>query len=345
MGAESIEHFRLALTSTVRLDPGPATAAQLVRQVSGYLELAPAPGFVLAPGDALEIADLSVDHTPHHANDGPTSAFVVLEDGATIDVHVEPMTAPPSTAGMKREQRASARGFVGGPALVPWPAVVNASFGPHGSASGRVRSAARLRSGSDDTGEVWRAVARAERRLHPDGPWVLGVGDDNGAGVWSVSTTTSASAPGHYEVDFDGSTGEAVVTAGDTAGFRYGFVTIAQLLRDRSPKQVRIVDGPAYEWRGLHVDLARQFFPASDVERIIDLAAWRKLNRLHLHLTDDEAWRVPIDGYPDLTSIGGWRGHGLPIPPLLGSTAAASGGAIRPTRSADGSSAPASSAS
>ena len=169
-------------------------------------------------------------------------------------------------------------------------------------------------------------MARAERRLHPDGPWVLGVGDDNGAGVWSVSTTTSASAPGHYEVDFDGSTGEAVVTAGDTAGFRYGFVTIAQLLRDRSPKQVRIVDGPAYEWRGLHVDLARQFFPASDVERIIDLAAWRKLNRLHLHLTDDEAWRVPIDGYPDLTSIGGWRGHGLPIPPLLGSTAAASGG-------------------
>ena len=89
---------------------------------------------------------------------------------------------------------------------------------------------------------------------------------------------------------------------------------------------MRIVDGPAYEWRGLHVDLARQFFPASDVERIIDLAAWRKLNRLHLHLTDDEAWRVPIDGYPELTTVGAWRGHGLPIPPLLGSPAAATGG-------------------
>ncbi len=89
---------------------------------------------------------------------------------------------------------------------------------------------------------------------------------------------------------------------------------------------MRIVDGPTYEWRGLHVDLARQFFPASDVERLIDLAAWRKLDRLHLHLTDDEAWRVPIDGYPELTTVGAWRGHGLPIPPLLGSPAAATGG-------------------
>ncbi len=325
-GAVPVERFRLALTSTVRLDPGPDTGAQLVRQVSGYLELAPATGFVLAPGDALEITDLSVDHTTHHANDGPASAFVILEDGTTIDVHVEPMTAPPSTTGVKHERRALVRTTDDAPALVPWPAALAGSFGRHGSVSAGVRSAARLRSGSNEVGDVWRAVARAERRLHPEGPWVLGIGDDTGAGAWSVSAVTGAVAPGHYEVEIDDSAAEAVVTAGDAAGFRHGFVTIAQLLRDRSPKHVRIADGPAYEWRGLHVDLARQFFPASDVERIIDLAAWRKLNRLHLHLTDDEAWRVPIDGYPELTTVGAWRGHGLPIPPLLGSPAAATGG-------------------
>ena len=89
---------------------------------------------------------------------------------------------------------------------------------------------------------------------------------------------------------------------------------------------MQIVDGPTFVWRGMHVDLARQFMAPHLVERIIDLAAWRKLDRLHLHLTDDEAWRVPIDGYPELTGIGAWRGHGLPIPPLLGSPAAASGG-------------------
>jgi hexosaminidase len=218
------------------------------------------------------------------------------------------------------------RGIAADPALVPWPAAIEGSLGRDGSESARVRSAARLASGSDDVGDVWRAVARAERRLHPDGPWALGVGDDTGAGAWSVTTAAAAVPPGHYELNLDDDTAEVLVVASDAAGFRHGFVTIAQLLRDRSPTHVRIVDGPTYEWRGLHVDLARQFFPASTVERLIDLAAWRKLDRLHLHLTDDEAWRVPVEGYPELTTIGAWRGHGLPIPPLLGSAAAATGG-------------------
>ena len=71
---------------------------------------------------------------------------------------------------------------------------------------------------------------------------------------------------------------------------------------------------PVHEWRGLHVDLARQFLPAVDVEWLIDVAAWQRLNRLHLHLTDDEAWRVPIAAYPALTEVGAWRGHGLADP-------------------------------
>jgi hexosaminidase len=188
-----------------------------------------------------------------------------------------------------------------------------------------VRSSARLRSGSNEVGDVWRAVARAERRLHPAGPWALDVGDEAGAS-WSVSAVPAPVAPGQYELTADDSDAEMVVAASDVAGFRHGFVTLAQLLRTSSPARMRIADGPAYEWRGLHVDLARQFFAASDVGRLVDLAAWRKLDRLHLHLTDDEAWRVPIDGYPELTDVGAWRGHGLAIPPLLGSPAAATGG-------------------
>ncbi len=84
---------------------------------------------------------------------------------------------------------------------------------------------------------------------------------------------------------------------------------------------------PRHEWRGLHVDLARQFLPAADVGWLIDVAAWHGLNRLHLHLTDDEGWRVPVDGYPALTEVGAWRGDGLPIPPLLGSGSEPYGGA------------------
>ena len=82
-----------------------------------------------------------------------------------------------------------------------------------------------------------------------------------------------------------------------------------------------------HDWRGLHVDLARQFLPAVDVEWLVDVAAWHGLNRLHLHLTDDEAWRFPVPGYERLTDVGAWRGHGLAVPALLGSGAAPYGGA------------------
>ena len=86
------------------------------------------------------------------------------------------------------------------------------------------------------------------------------------------------------------------------------------------------VSAAAHGWRGLHVDLARQFLPPADVEWLIDVAAWHGLNRLHLHLTDDEAWRFPVDGYPALTAVGAWRGAGLAVPPLLGSGAEPYGG-------------------
>ncbi|HEU4840462.1 MAG TPA: family 20 glycosylhydrolase, partial [Ilumatobacteraceae bacterium] len=64
-----------------------------------------------------------------------------------------------------------------------------------------------------------------------------------------------------------------------------------------------------------------------DVEWLVDVAAWHGLNRLHLHLTDDEAWRFPVPGYERLTAVGAWRGHGLAVPALLGSGAAPYGGA------------------
>ncbi len=326
-GAGPVTQFRLALTCVLQLDPDPEGDVRLVRRVAGYHELAPAPGFVLGPGDELAITGLAVGHIPHHANDGPASAFVVLEDGSTLDVDIEPMTTPEQTPGAPPGRGESVHRLCPGPALVPWPAAIDLSGGqfPSGSPAGRSPASATLRSGSNEAGDVWRAVASAERRLYPDGPWAL-ADDAADAGAWSVEAVPAALPSGHYEVTTDAATAGVIVAASDAAGFRHGFVTVAQLLRSGSPDRVRIVDGPTYEWRGIHVDLARQFFAASDVERLVDLAAWRKLDRLHLHLTDDEAWRVPIEGYPELTGVGAWRGHGLPIPPLLGSSAAATGG-------------------
>jgi hexosaminidase len=68
---------------------------------------------------------------------------------------------------------------------------------------------------------------------------------------------------------------------------------------------VHIVDYPRYEWRGSHLDVARHFLSVEEVKRYIDLLALYKVNRFHLHLSDDQGWRIQIDSWPDLTRIGG----------------------------------------
>ena len=109
------------------------------------------------------------------------------------------------------------------------------------------------------------------------------------------------------------------VTAGDLAGAQNALQTLRQLLDPEnyraatdatSPWQiplVRISDEPRFEWRGVLLDVARHFMPVAGVLRFIDQAAVHKLNRILLHLTDDQGWRVEIDAYPKLTEVGAWR--------------------------------------
>ena len=66
---------------------------------------------------------------------------------------------------------------------------------------------------------------------------------------------------------------------------------------------VEEVDAPRYEYRGLMLDVARNFFSAEEVMRVIDVMAMYKMNKLHLHLTDDEGWRIEIPGLPELTEV------------------------------------------
>ena len=67
----------------------------------------------------------------------------------------------------------------------------------------------------------------------------------------------------------------------------------------------RISDSPRFAWRGAMLDVARHFFSVRDVTRFIDLLAYYKINRLHLHLTDDQGWRIQINSWPNLALYGG----------------------------------------
>jgi len=92
------------------------------------------------------------------------------------------------------------------------------------------------------------------------------------------------------------------------------------------PTGGEIKDEPALAWRGTHLDVARQFYSTAEVERFLQLMAWNKLNRFHWHLTDDEAWRLEIKAYPQLTTLGVLRGPDEPLLPQLGNGAEPVGG-------------------
>ncbi len=108
------------------------------------------------------------------------------------------------------------------------------------------------------------------------------------------------------------------ITGSDPSGVFYGIQTLRQLIDPSQYRQasgafslpaVEIIDAPRFGYRGLHLDVARNFQPKDVVLRLLDVMALYKLNRFHFHLTDDEGWRLAIDGLPELTEIGGCRGH------------------------------------
>ena len=96
--------------------------------------------------------------------------------------------------------------------------------------------------------------------------------------------------------------------AATESGYRYGEVTLNLIASAGNPStELRIHDKPRYRWRGYMLDVSRYFFSVDDVMKQIDFMAVMKLNVLHLHLTDDQGWRVEIKKYPRLTEIGAWR--------------------------------------
>ena len=109
------------------------------------------------------------------------------------------------------------------------------------------------------------------------------------------------------------------IYAGKSAGIFRAVESIRQLLpvelENKSFKSstpislpsVLIEDAPVYAWRGMHLDVARHFFSIGYLKKFIDLLALYKFNKFHLHLTDDQGWRMEIKKYPLLTEIGAWR--------------------------------------
>lgn len=101
------------------------------------------------------------------------------------------------------------------------------------------------------------------------------------------------------------------IRAAEKAGAFYALQTLKQFALSTQSDIIfpacSITDYPRFPWRGLMLDCSRNFFPVSFICKILDAAALHKLNIFHWHLSDDQGWRLPVDKYPLLTEIGGWR--------------------------------------
>ena len=114
--------------------------------------------------------------------------------------------------------------------------------------------------------------------------------------------------PGWYRITLDG---EVSLEAADGDGAYYASVTLDNIRRNAGHHPVPnavVEDWPDLPYRGIMLDVSRNFTTKENLLKLIDLLAHYKVNRLHLHFGDDEGWRIEMDGLPELTSYGAYRG-------------------------------------
>lgn len=116
-------------------------------------------------------------------------------------------------------------------------------------------------------------------------------------------------APEHLDYSLSIKPESIRISAREISGVFYAIQTFLQLVSSKQTlvSTLEIKDKARCEYRGLHLDVSRHFRPAEDIRHILDLMAMHKMNFFHWHLVDDQGWRIEINKYPLLTSIGSKR--------------------------------------
>jgi hexosaminidase len=196
--------------------------------------------------------------------------------------------------------------------LIPAPSTT-ATYSTDGSFTLSPGTALAAGPGTEQAARWLRAVLGAATGL----PFAPGERSADGVVRLAVDETVPGGPEG-YRITVDPTSGVRITGAGP-AGVFWGAQTLRQLLGPAAFRRApvgehawqvpacHLTDAPRFRWRGFMLDVARHFLPKDGVLRYLDLMAAHKLNVLHLHLTDDQGWRVEILRYPELTGTGAWR--------------------------------------
>jgi hexosaminidase len=329
--------FTLVVWCARQLTPSLGTSARVIERVAGHVVFEPTDPLAVASEGRWEIGGLQTQLAANHANDGPETAYLVVSSDASSHVDIGPVGIAP--VGVVPSVQASGSIGTGDdtkpvppqaivvkpPPATPSPCPVlpmPRSVRAIGGVQQRTLHLSNVSESDPRIRVAWGAVVELAIRLGAGSLAAAGVQEGTAVLVSVVDVGQLAHRDGYrLRIEEDG----VALEAATAAGLRAGLTTAAQWAHAGMPERAEIEDGPTLEFRAVHMDLARRWYEPDVVERLIDVAAWRKFSHVHLHLTDDEAWRLPVDGYPALASVGGTRGHGLPIPPVCASGPAAYG--------------------
>ena len=136
----------------------------------------------------------------------------------------------------------------------------------------------------------------------------------------SIQLTLGNGASEGYLLDVNPQKEQIIIEGSDPEGVFYGIQSLRSLLpisqladpqKEIAIAAIQIEDAPRFPYRGMHLDVSRNFQSKASVEKLLEIMATYKLNKFHFHLSDDEGWRLEIPDLPELTSIGAKRGHTL----------------------------------
>lgn len=155
----------------------------------------------------------------------------------------------------------------------------------------------------------------------------LSVQEYNGASAGNIVLGTNKNLAAEAYVLDIGAEG-ITIEGGSAAGVQNGIETLLQLLPAKVYSHAltlpvmagacRVADEPRFAYRGFMLDVCRTWMEIDEVKRFVDNLAHHKINKLHLHLSDDEAWRIEIKSHPELAEVGGFRGGDSPVAPRYG---------------------------
>lgn len=199
------------------------------------------------------------------------------------------------------------------PALIPLPASVERTTTGHFTVTDS--TAILVEPGNAEVARIGQLLAALIGNSIDQGPAVTESATPQPGSIY-LTTQGAADSLGAEGYVLTVTPEQITLAAPQTAGLFYGMQTLRQLLppfveyeaafaQPMPVPAVTIVDRPRFGWRGSMLDVARHFIPPADVRRYLDLMALYKLNRLHLHLSDDQGWRIEITTRPNLTAHGG----------------------------------------